>query len=476
MSQMYVGNSSEVNPPQPDLHASRYIVSAGGAADGANYTTISSAYAAAVSAGEPQTVFIQPGFYFEDIVLQPKINLSAFGSDSGLNDFNTDAGGCVVIIGKLSTVDTSPTDNVTVYGIVLQSSSDYFLEVEGTSTICVNLVNCYLLNVSHTGIHFTNSNSSTEINILYCGGTIQASSGISLFSHSSAGTLNINYSEITKPGPNVFNSTVSSGNLSINHSTLNFPITSSGTSAVEISHSSIDNSNNNATSLTLGGSGAHSVSHSTINSGSASAISISNTTTLDLCDINSSNTNAITGSGTVGLAGIVFTGSSSGVNTNTVNSLPFLPSSGGSAAGFSAYLSGNVSNFTGDGTDGTVIFNATSLDTASGFNTGSGVYTFPYTGTWLITGSIFLFNLGAAHNQLYVSLNTTSGANNLYISNPNLMSAVGSTELQVPFSIQIQVAATNTAFIAVEVAGGTKTVGLGGAIGGMTFSGVLLTV
>src|ERR1700689_4598331 len=34
-----------------DLHTARYIVSAGGTSDGANYTTIASAYAAAVAAG-----------------------------------------------------------------------------------------------------------------------------------------------------------------------------------------------------------------------------------------------------------------------------------------------------------------------------------------------------------------------------------------------------------------------------------------
>src|SRR5574338_1448725 len=46
-----------------DLHTARFIVSAGGAPDGANYTTITAALAAAVAAGGNQTVFIQPGTY-----------------------------------------------------------------------------------------------------------------------------------------------------------------------------------------------------------------------------------------------------------------------------------------------------------------------------------------------------------------------------------------------------------------------------
>ena len=71
-----------VSTIQPDLHVARFIVSAGGAADGANYTTLASAYAAAVAAGAPQTIFIQPGTYIENITLSAGINIAAFECDA----------------------------------------------------------------------------------------------------------------------------------------------------------------------------------------------------------------------------------------------------------------------------------------------------------------------------------------------------------------------------------------------------------
>ena len=64
-----IANTGSIN----DLHTARYIVSAGGAIDGANYTTIATAYAAAVAAGGVQTVFIQPGTYTENITLSPNV-------------------------------------------------------------------------------------------------------------------------------------------------------------------------------------------------------------------------------------------------------------------------------------------------------------------------------------------------------------------------------------------------------------------
>lgn len=147
---------------------------------------------------------------------------------------------------------------------------------------------------------------------------------------------------------------------------------------------------------------------------------------------------------------------------------------GGNAAGFSAYCSANIASVTGDGTQYTVLFDTTTLDSASAFNTSTGVYTFPYTGLWLITGTLFIYNLNASHTQLYFDLDTTTGGHGLIIANPYAMSAVGSTELQINYSTMIQASATNTASLLVEVTGGTKSVGVGGGAGGMVFSGALI--
>lgn len=171
-----------------------------------------------------------------------------------------------------------------------------------------------------------------------------------------------------------------------------------------------------------------------------------------------------------GTSGQVLTSNGAGTSPT------FQAAGGGNAAGFSAYLSANIANVTGDGTNYAIPFNTTSLDTASAFNTSTGVYTFPYSGLWMITGSYFLYNLGPAHGQLYGSIILTAGSQNTYIANPYNMSAVGSTELQVPFTVLVNVSSGDTAYLDFEVAGGTKTVGAGGGSGGMSFSGALINM
>ena len=71
-----------------------------------------------------------------------------------------------------------------------------------------------------------------------------------------------------------------------------------------------------------------------LNSGSASAISVGAAASLNLyeCTVNSSNTNAITGGGTITYSDIVFTGSSSTINTTTKVPIPWPVLQGGTGA------------------------------------------------------------------------------------------------------------------------------------------------
>jgi hypothetical protein len=145
---------------------------------------------------------------------------------------------------------------------------------------------------------------------------------------------------------------------------------------------------------------------------------------------------------------------------------------GGNAAGFSAYASGNISNVSGDGTAYNILFDTTSLDTASAFNTGTGVYTFPFSGLWLITGTFAIFNVGAAHILGTIQLITTSLTQTPIYINPFAMS--NGTQTIISYSTLIKVTAADTAYILFEAAGGTKTVGIIGAAGGFTFNGALI--
>jgi len=75
----------------------------------------------------------------------------------------------------------------------------------------------------------------------------------------------------------------------------------------------------NAACLTVGGSGSNLTNYCRFESGSASAISISQTLIMTNCAVFSTNTNALTGAGTLNVASLSFYGAghSTGINVTT---------------------------------------------------------------------------------------------------------------------------------------------------------------
>lgn len=274
-------------------------------AQGAGYTTIAAALTAASSGN---TIFIKPGTYTENLTLKAGVNLTAYECDSSF-----DATGHVIINGKCT---FTAAGSVTISGIQLQTNSDFFLAVTGTNASIVNLFNCYLNCSNNTGISFTTSSSSGKINISKCLGNI-ATTGISLFSSSSAGGIELNYCIFTNTGGATTNSTLSAGSLNIKYSDINFPITTSGTASVGASYFALDTSGVNSTALTIGGSVLSHLFNCRLASGTASALSVSQSVVISNATIESSNTNAITGAGTITYSCLAFTGSSNKINTTT---------------------------------------------------------------------------------------------------------------------------------------------------------------
>lgn len=267
--------------------------------------THSTIAAALTSSTSGDTIFIRPGSYTENLTLKAGVNLVAFDSDALTPN--------VTIIGKTT---FTAAGSVSISGIRLQTNSDFFLAVTGSAASIVNLKNCYLNASNNTGISFTVSNTSAVINCLDCSGDI-GTTGISLFSHSSTGTLNIYYCRIGSTGSSLTASTCSSGNCIIFSCALGLPITSSSTASLNITFSDIDLNALNTTAVIAGGSGNHLFLSSAFFSGTASAISISSTLQISNCTVGSSNTNAITGAGTIIYTEIAFTDTSSVINTTT---------------------------------------------------------------------------------------------------------------------------------------------------------------
>lgn len=290
-----------------DLHAARYIVSAGGAADGANYTTIASAYAAAVLAGAPATVFIQPGTYTENLTLTDGINLAAFNCDA--------IGGAVTIVGNC-TLNTAGT--VSISGIRLQTNGASCVTVGPANVASIlNLINCDTNCSNATGITFSSASSSSRINVLRCSGDL-GTTGIKIHTMSSPGALRYSFSSFTNTGLSVTPSDNSAGTVffSFSSSQSVFEITSTG--GWSSINSNISFTGLNTTPITHNGSGTGQIYSCLLSAGTASGLSIgaSATVVVTQTQIISSNT-AITGAGTIQYSGLTFTGSNSTINTTT---------------------------------------------------------------------------------------------------------------------------------------------------------------
>lgn len=290
-----------------DLHVARYIVSAGGITDGANYTTISTAYAAAVLAGGVQTVFVQPGTYTENLTLSPNVNLTAFPCDA----FTP----AVTIVGKIT---STITGTVSISNIRLQTNGDYFLECTGSNSGTVNFIGCYLIAGNANGIHLTNANS--VIQLWNCFGDCSTNT----YFIATGGGIKVFHSNLASGSNTTTNSTFANANFESQYSYMSFPITTSGTGSVSLFKSQIVCTN--TTCLTHGGSGSSISMETRYESGTASAISIGSSLQVLHCSIFSTNTNAITGAGGLFYAFIVFygTAASSGVNTGSQAALATL--------------------------------------------------------------------------------------------------------------------------------------------------------
>ncbi len=281
-------------------YGSAHLIVATSAANG-THTTLTSAMADAVSG---DTIFLRDSVT-ENVTLTAGVNIAAWIGGT----LNTPT-----ITGRL-TMTTAGTCNIS--GIRLQTNSASLLAVTGSAATVVNLENCYLNCTNNTGITYSSSNTSSEINIYNCKGDL-GTTGIALFVMSSTGNLTIENSYFFNSGGSTTASTVSAGNLITYTSKLVIVITTSSTGFItakwcnfEFAGATVLNTNNT--------SNVNFIGWSNISSGSFTSLSIGAgaTTFVYLSEIHSDNTNTITGSGTLAYEGLIFTSTSSGINTTT---------------------------------------------------------------------------------------------------------------------------------------------------------------
>jgi hypothetical protein len=324
----------------------KWVVSAT-ASDG-THTTVQ---AAINSSSSGDNIFIREGTYTENLTLKAGVNLTAYrGSGKTAN---------VIISGNAT---MSSAGIATLTGVRLQTNGSFFLTVSGSAASIVNLVDVDFNITNSTGISFTSSNAGATLTLSVCSGDIASANA--LYSMSSAGTLNLNYTLLTNSAGSTVASTNSAGNVVYQYSHLNSPVSNSGTGGILLEYADIDCAAINSTALTIGGSGTNTSNGSVYFSGTASGISVGSTFNLYNAVVSSSNTNAITGAGTLNYSIVTFSGSSSTINTSVQAPFPLPVKQGGtsnsSATAYAVLCGGTTAtgafqSIAGVGTSGQVL-------------------------------------------------------------------------------------------------------------------------
>lgn len=144
--------------------------------------------------------------------------------------------------------------------------------------------------------------------------------------------------------------------------------------------------------------------------------------------------------------------------TNTVSALT---SSKGTV-----YLSADVTNVTGDGTDYTIAFDTVFYDSNSDFNTSTHNLVIPRTGFYLLIGNATFnsgFNSSNTSARMYISI--PSHAIYVASNNPTALTLSGGTTYAGSYIAQLN--ANDNVNLHILAGGSTKTAGLAGGNGNL---------
>lgn len=175
-------------------------------------------------------------------------------------------------------------------------------------------------------------------------------------------------------------------------------------------------------------------------------------------------TNAMLANNSVTIDGTAIT-----LGTPVVN--PIWPS----RAIFSAYLSANQAAATGDGTEFLIPYDTVLVNQGGSFNTGTGIFTAPVTGNYLLTYQVTLRGITLAHDYGLTRLFTTPNYFDNNVLNYGAMFANnGSSQVTFSFSAVCPLAATQVANVTATVFDGAKVVSVTGGIHLTSFQGYLI--
>lgn len=202
------------------------------------------------------------------------------------------------------------------------------------------------------------------------------------------------------------------------------------------------------TCVLITGTSAASWNSSYIFDNGAGVLSITGTTSQVIAS-------ASTGAVTLSLPQSIATSSSptfAGLTTTGIHTASGQPA-------FNVFTTGNISNVTGDGTNYTVIFPATNVNVGSNYNTTTGLFTAPVTGTYIFTGSILLGGLvGGTNTNTQAIFKQAGSATQISYLNYQQIIYVGETFFMASGAFTCFMTAADTMSLQVQSSGGTKIV------------------
>ena len=143
---------------------------------------------------------------------------------------------------------------------------------------------------------------------------------------------------------------------------------------------------------------------------------------------------------------------------------------------FVAYNNTLRTNVTGDNTNYTVIFEVEDVDQNGDYDHTTGVFTAPVTGFYMLTASVQMIDLAAAHTKGNLFFNRNSGTDTFSNNRSDygaIRELITSNSLTVNINEGVYLTAADTVSVTLDVVNGAKVVDIpAGRL--TTFSAVLL--
>lgn len=264
-----------------------------------DFTTLAAATTAA-SSGD--TIFIRNGTYTENWTPKDGVRYCAFSVPNSQ--------GTVKIVGKMS---ISTATVVSFSNIYFQTNSDNILSVSGTANVTVNFYNCYFNMTNSTGIWNQATGGTQAINFYNCDGDV-GTTGISWFIMTRGGLSAYN-TNISNSGVSLTASTFTNGSAgAFSNCSINVQMSTADTAGIGAANLSMRLGGvYNITCLSLAGTGTHAFQKCNLESGSATPLTIGSGVTCGVyaTNLDTSNTNAVSGAGQLTYNDLTFSGSSS---------------------------------------------------------------------------------------------------------------------------------------------------------------------